>query len=372
MLHCYKRAAPDGAIELAQAREKFRLPISAGVCYAILLLASVLELSVCPSSNGAEAPSISSERLSRANFKSGDETLRALAPISKSTRDSVVKLDLNGTTVALGAVIDSSGLAITKASEVRQGKLTCWLASGKEVSAELRRVDEENDLALVKVHAKGLKPIQWAAQTVSVGQWVVTPGVAPTPQAAGIVSARRRKILPKRALIGVQLDFRVRGAQIAQIMKGLGAEQAGLKPGDRILAVNGAAVGEGEELIKTLRQFREGQSVKLRVQREKEEFEASVQMMLPKPDSQGRGFDREERMNRMGSEPSERAEGFELAIQHDTVLQNWQCGGPLVNLDGQAVGLNIARAGRVASYALPAELVQRAVEKLKRAERERK
>jgi len=49
---------------------------------------------------------------------------------------------------------------------------------------------------------------------------------------------------------------------------------------------------------------------------------------------------------------------FELALQHDTVLQNWQCGGPLVDLDGRAVGLNIARAGRVASYALPAELVR--------------
>src|SRR5206468_13134573 len=126
-----------------------------------------------------------------------------------------------------------------------------------------------------------------------------------------------------------------------------------------------AVVGEGEELIKTLRQFREGQSVKLRVQREKEEFEASVQMMLPKPDSQGRGFDREERMNRMGSEPSERAEGFELAIQHDTVLQNWQCSGPLVNLEGKAVGLNIARADHVSSYALPADVVQRALRNLR-------
>ena len=104
------------------------------------------------------------------------------------------------------------------------------------------------------------------------------------------------------------------------------------------------------------------------MQREKEEFDASVQMMLPKVDPRSRRFDREEQMNRMGSEPSERAEGFELAIQHDTVLQNWQCGGPLVNLSGQAVGLNIARAGRVASYALPADLVQRAISKLKRPE----
>jgi len=66
-------------------------------------------------------------------------------------------------------------------------------------------------------------------------------------------------------------------------------------------------------------------------------------------------------MNRLGTELSERAEGFQMALQHDTVLQPWQCGGPLVNLDGKAIGLNIARAGRTASYALPASLVQQII-----------
>jgi S1-C subfamily serine protease len=37
----------------------------------------------------------------------------------------------------------------------------------------------------------------------------------------------------------------------------------------------------------------------------------------------------------------------------------------LVNLDGKAVGINIARAGRVASYALPASLAERIIEGLK-------
>jgi serine protease Do len=41
------------------------------------------------------------------------------------------------------------------------------------------------------------------------------------------------------------------------------------------------------------------------------------------------------------------------------------CGGPLVNLDGQAVGLNIARADRVTTYALPARLVKQALDSLK-------
>ena len=43
------------------------------------------------------------------------------------------------------------------------------------------------------------------------------------------------------------------------------------------------------------------------------------------------------------------------------------CGGPLVDLDGAAVGLNIARAGRTESYALPADVVIAAVKTLRSA-----
>jgi len=39
----------------------------------------------------------------------------------------------------------------------------------------------------------------------------------------------------------------------------------------------------------------------------------------------------------------------------------------LVNLDGKAIGMNIARASRVTTYALPAGLVKRIYEQLKTA-----
>src|SRR6266704_1850194 len=96
-------------------------------------------------------------RLSRDYFKNGSETLLAFEPISRATRNSVVKIDLNGNTVALAAVIDASGLAVTKASEIQEGKLTAWLAIGKEVEVQLIAKDEENDLALVRVNAKNWK-----------------------------------------------------------------------------------------------------------------------------------------------------------------------------------------------------------------------
>jgi serine protease Do len=100
------------------------------------------------------------------------------------------------------------------------------------------------------------------------------------------------------------------------------------------------------------------------VQRDEEEFDTSVQMMIPKLDRRWPGLGRWERMNRLGGELSRRAEGFSMAIQHDAVLQPWQCGGPLLDVEGKAIGLNIARAGRVASYALPAGLVKQLVAQL--------
>ena len=40
-------------------------------------------------------------------------------------------------------------------------------------------------------------------------------------------------------------------------------------------------------------------------------------------------------------------------------------GGPLVNLDGKVIGLNIARASRFATYALPAPLARQILARLK-------
>jgi serine protease Do len=74
--------------------------------------------------------------------------------------------------------------------------------------------------------------------------------------------------------------------------------------------------------------------------------------------------DRAEFQNNLGGQLSERRAGFPLAIQHDSMLRPADCGGPIVDLDGKVIGLNIARAGRVESYALPAALVRDTVKKL--------
>ena len=81
--------------------------------------------------------------LPRARYRNGQQVLNAFAPISAQTRNSIVELNVNEDTVALGAVVDASGLVLTKASEIKSGKLTCWLASGKEVEAQLLAFDDD-------------------------------------------------------------------------------------------------------------------------------------------------------------------------------------------------------------------------------------
>jgi serine protease Do len=53
-------------------------------------------------------------------------------------------------------------------------------------------------------------------------------------------------------------------------------------------------------------------------------------------------------------------------LPHDTPLRPKDCGGPLVDTDGRVAGINIARALRVATYALPARDVRQVLNELRR------
>jgi serine protease Do len=303
--------------------------------------------------------------LPRNRYLDGEQTLRAFAPISEATRYSIVKFNVDGGTVALGTVVDTNGLVLTKASQLKKGKLTCWLAVEKEVDAEVLGTDEEEDLALVRVNSPGLKPIQWAAAGVSIGQWAINPGIAETPQSVGIISALSHRIRPPRALIGVQFDFRTSDSRIREVLPGFDAEKAGVKAGDIIVALDNVAVTNREQIIESIRDFSEGHLVKLRLRRAEKEFDAEVRLRGARSAELSADLDPAPRQSRLTGEISRRAEGFELAIEHDSILPPWMCGGPLVNLDGKAVGLNIARADRVSTYALPARLVKQALDSLK-------
>ena len=67
-------------------------------------------------------------------------------------------------------------------------------------------------------------------------------------------------------------------------------------------------------------------------------------------------FERTEFLDGRSGVVSERRSGFADVIQHDIELAPGDCGGPLVDSDGQVIGINIARRARESSLAIPIEV----------------
>jgi serine protease Do len=134
-------------------------------------------------------------------------------------------------------------------------------------------------------------------------------------------------------------------------MPGMAAAKAGLKVNDTIVTIAGTSITNEAALVSTLRRFKPGDVVKVRVKRGEKELKFKVTLGR-RPQNKRADF-----QDRLGSKLSERRKGFPTILQHDTVLEPSDCGGPLVDLDGNVIGINIARAGRTESYAIPAEVI---------------
>jgi serine protease Do len=158
--------------------------------------------------------------------------------------------------------------------------------------------------------------------------------------------------------LGVAFDQGEGSPKVTQVMPGTGADKAGVKTEDIVLAIAGEAVENTQAFLGVIQKHKPGEIIPLRIKRGDKELE--VKVTLGK-----RPVDRSDFMNRLGGELSNRRAGFPEVLQHDTVLKPSECGGPVVDLDGKAVGVNIARAGRTESYALPAELVRKLLPELK-------
>jgi serine protease Do len=288
--------------------------------------------------------------------------LSAFREIVTEPTKSTAQIYCDGYRAALGTIVRSDGYIVTKASELK-GKIECQLStSSKKYEAQEVARDSATDLAILKINAQDLPAIQWISGAVPpVGSWLATPGVNSTPVAIGVLSVAARQISPPQAALGIRLDTTDDLARIAAVEDGMAADRAGLKAGDVIRQVNGKEIKGAGQLKQTITSYQPGDKVTLVIERQGKEQTAYATLGNMAQLTHG---DRAEFQNSLGGALSERRAGFPLAIQHDSVLKPADCGGPLVDLDGKAVGLNIARAGRVESYALPASIVRETIDRL--------
>jgi serine protease Do len=296
--------------------------------------------------------------------KSSSTVMAVFEPVNQIAAKSTVRIMTGNKQIAMGVVVDPNGFILTKASELT-GNPECYLADGRKLASSVYGVHGATDLALLKIDASDLSVVQWSDQPdlPPVGSWVVTPSVKQNPVAVGVLSVLPRRVF-SGGVLGVQLEMDAsKPARIVMVFAESPAEKADIQVNDVILEVNRQGVGNRLEVIQALTKFPPGERIEVKLKRG--ENELVVRPVLGARTIIDEGSRRSEFQNTMGGQLSRRRTGFEFVFEHDSVLRPEDCGGVIVDLDGRAVGLNIARAGRVSSFALPISVIRPVLEELR-------
>lgn len=321
------------------------------------LIRSILFMIFCMTCAGIQADEEESEYLAKSRTKDGEETRKVFEPVISKTLKSIIQIQSGEGHKILGTIIDEDGLAITKASELQQN-ITVLLSDGQEKKADVVFTDKNEDVSLIRIEGQGYTPVKWSQDKVLVGQWVAIPGLQKTPLAIGIVSGGLRRIPADRGVFGVSLKLIDSHLVVTKVFPGTGAYEAKLKKDDILDTIEGKKLKSRQDFMRSLFKFRPGDWVNVGLIRDDKEQTIPVQMGY----STGNIFTRMNFQNQMGGYLSTRRSGFPSIFSHDAILASDQCGGVLVNLEGEAIGLNIARAGRTETYALPVDVILKVIE----------
>ena len=129
--------------------------------------------------------------------------------------------------------------------------------------------------------------------------------------------------------------------------------------------LGGVSITDVASLVKTIRDRRPGDQVKIKFLRNGQS--GTTNAVLAGRSVSGALAARFKMMNRLGAIPSRRDDNFPNVFQHDSPLFPEFCGGPITDLDGNVIGINIARHGRAATYAIPADHVKTLLKDLMRS-----
>jgi serine protease DegQ len=225
-----------------------------------------------------------------------------------------------------GVIVSSSGYILTNNHVVEAAdEIEVALPSGKKLLARVVGSDPDTDLAVLRVDADNLPAITFgSSETLRVGDVVLAIGnplgVGQTVT-SGIVSSQSggsmgigfaipvstaRAVLEQivktgavtRGWIGVEVRQITPelveaaglgsedGAFIAGVLRGGPAAEAGVKPGDVLVAVDGQAVSHPAEVLNHIAALAPGAQARLTLRRKGETIEAKVTIgRRPKPEA---------------------------------------------------------------------------------------
>lgn len=314
------------------------------------------------------------------------EVLKLWGPCNSTVRPSVVTIHSQGKTVGLGCIVTDDGQILCKASHTLEPlKVTLW--NEQQLAVHRIAFDARNDLALLELdeaNSEKLQPVTWSKQKPEVGDLLSIP-LAKTelPFSFGTYGAPPRRIPRLAPSLGLFVASSKQPLIVTDVVFNGPVSLAGVKKGDQLLKLGERTLNTKWDIGKVLRQHNAGDLLAVEVKRDGETlaFEAQLGESLATPSTRNASLadlfspeksplddwisrQRQPMMNRFGSGVSKRRSGFPAVSQHDAVVGPIHCGGPAVNLEGEVIGINIARAGRTDTLMIDAPEAQKLLKTL--------
>ena len=300
----------------------------------------------------------------RAAVDSQTEQLNtSLKPSLAAAAQSTVRVWSGKKRLAYGTVIGNGRQVLTKWSEVAYDANTLVVdGPNREVhDTNIVGVYEDEDLAVLEINGNALTPITWSDAKPPLGAFLVAPQPDGKPAAFGVVSVLERNLRETDlAFLGVisDLEYKGQGVKVREVQTKTGAEAAGIKPGDIVLEINGRPISGLMELKSALTGTQPGETASVRVRAGGKNEKTLMVTLGKRPELPKIYNPRLDQMERMGGKISRVRDSFTQVLQSDMRPEPNQIGGPVVDLEGQAIGITIARADRTRSFIMTSAAVK--------------
>jgi len=296
------------------------------------------------------------------------EFLAPLQPLQEKFNRSVMPI-YEGDQLLTHATAITRNQLITKASEIEKKENLVIRFEEKDYLIRVVTTDEKRDLALIAVDIEGLEPIKLTAPEPEVAALVFTPtsrgllpGVITQPSRSSPASGFELNVESDQPSGYVGISFTGDDIQptIQTVELGSPADTAGFLEGDVITHFEGKEIESIDDLGKALKDFAPGQKVRFQLKRDEEEIKISLILDVrpaPTTDKPNRAALMRDRslssLSKRGGKLSKRRNDFPRVIYHDQLLPITETGTPLIDHEGNVLGINIARSLRHRSLAIP-------------------
>lgn len=254
------------------------------------------------------------------------------------------------------------GNLVSKSSRVGENPQV-ELPGGKRIAAEIIGRDSKNDLILFSAKIPGGGGVDlrnvWGDMEEKPGKFLITPH----PNSSGKISIWGTKYfnVKRTRMSGGFLGVRIAMDQEDKVFFGNvysgAAKKAGIQKNDVLLQLDGKKIKHSDEVFSFLGQKDPNTKITALIKRGDKEIKKTI-VLGNRTDNTGHVAD-----NLIGGK-SLRRDGFSLAISHDADIRPEECGSPVFDLNGQFLGINIARSSRVRSYVVPKTIIKQFVDNI--------